>query len=131
MQVYDWDASLATGNREIDEQHRGIFELARRLHESCAECTAGSDEIANAVYGLSDYVTEHFEAEEEMMRAAGYPELSVHVGLHQALTGEVLRITTRYFSHEDVEPEALASFVAEWLRGHIREEDRCFVDFTK
>jgi hemerythrin len=127
VQTYDWDPSLETGNEMIDSQHRGIFELARKLHEACSECTLGGDEIADAVYGLSDYVVEHFADEEALMEAAHYPELSVHRGLHQSLTGKVLSITTRYFQGEDTSPETLAPFLADWLRTHIMEEDRRFI----
>ncbi|PKQ16472.1 MAG: hypothetical protein CVT67_04895 [Actinobacteria bacterium HGW-Actinobacteria-7] len=131
MQIYDWDPSLETGNEQIDEQHKGIFELARKLHEACETCTPEGDEIADAVYGLSDYVVQHFADEEALMEAARYPELSVHRGMHDALTGEVLHITTRYFNEENVEPQSLATFLAGWLRTHIRQEDRRFVDFSR
>lgn len=131
MSAYDWDRSLETGNESIDAQHKGIFELARRLHEACGSCEPGGDEIADAVYGLADYVVEHFSDEEALMDASRYPETSVHRGLHQSLTGEVLRITTRYFQGEDVDPESLALFMAGWLRTHIAEEDRRFVDFCR
>ena len=74
-------------------------------------------------------MVEHFAGEEEMMASVGYPRLSVHRALHAQLTGETLRIATRYFNGEDLSVGSLASFLTDWLRGHILDADLDFVRY--
>ena len=131
MGIYDWDPALETGNDAIDQQHRGIFELARTLAETCEDCSVSDDAVEDAVYSLADYVIQHFSDEEELMSAASYPEFHVHQSLHQTLTAEVLRITSKYFEGQDVTAATLAPFLADWLRTHIRDADKQFAEFTR
>jgi len=139
MSYFPWDSSLETGFPEIDEQHKGLFELADKLAGAIATCTltdeglCEEDEntVADAVYGLTDYCVEHFADEEALMKSAGYPSLSVHCSLHEQLTAETLTITARFFNDEGVVPEALAPFITSWLSDHIRRHDMQFVTYLR
>lgn len=139
MTYFPWDQSLETGYPEIDDQHRGLFNLADKLAVAIATCTLNDDGmceedenvVADAVYGLTDYCVEHFADEEALMKAAGYPSLPVHCSLHEQLTAETLTITARYFNDEGVVPETLAPFITSWLSDHIRRHDMQFVKFLR
>jgi len=122
MAYFEWDSRLETGIDEIDEQHRALFALANDLHDAI-EADRDRDLVENAVYALSEYVTQHFADEEALMERAAYPAIAEHRLLHHDLTAETLRIATRYFSGDDLLPTELAPFVASWLTQHIREVD--------
>lgn len=122
MAYFEWDPSLETGIEQIDDQHRSLFALANELHEA----VVGNDDpelVENAVYALTEYVTQHFADEEALMLDAGFPRLNWHQTLHRDLTAETLRIAARYFNGEDVLPAELAPFLTAWLTEHIREVD--------
>lgn len=123
MAQFDWDPTLETGNETIDDQHRSLFKLAKRLAEACESCKGG-EIVDDAIYRLTDYVLEHFADEEGLMRDSAYPELSSHHVMHELLTGDTLRFTARHFNDDDVAGSELASFVVSWLRIHIEQEDR-------
>ena len=131
MAHFDWDPALETGNEEIDRQHKRLFALSNTLQDAIESDSATDEIIEDAVFGLTDYVTEHFYDEEALMRSSGYPETPVHHSLHEQLTGETLKITARYFNEGDVMPDQLAPFLTSWLRDHIRQSDMRFVAFLR
>lgn len=131
MTYFLWDPSLETGDELIDEQHRSLFALANALQVALAEHRAEADAVANAIYGLTDYVVEHLADEEAMMARAGYPGRSNHRSMHEHLSAETLRLSARYFNGDDVVPDTLAPFVTSWLQEHIRKQDMLFVAFVK
>lgn len=129
MPHFEWTRDLETGNPVIDDQHRSLFALANELHDTIATHEADDETVADAVWRLTDYVTQHFADEQDMMERAAYPALPVHAGLHDYLTGETMRMTARYMNGEGPVPEELARLVTSWLREHIGEADKAFVAF--
>jgi hemerythrin len=123
MDCFAWDVALGTGNELIDEQHRGLFALANSVCETAAENGEDADLVADAIYRLTEYVVQHFADEEALMIQTDYPSFSIHRGLHQHLAAETLSLAARYFNDDDVRPEEIARFLADWLRDHIRSED--------
>lgn len=128
MSCFDWNATLETGYGVVDEQHRRLFALANELNGCALAEEPDADRVAAAVYGLTDYVVEHFAAEEALMRLYDYDETGVHRMLHDQLTRDVLSLAARYFNGEELRPDAIAVFVADWLREHILEQDRRLVE---
>ncbi len=129
MEHFEWTTDLDTGNDEIDGQHRSLFSLANALQDAVGSEDAEADAVADCVWRLTDYVVQHFADEEEMMEAAGYPELSVHRSLHQQLTGETLRLAARFMNDEPLTAAELGPYVAHWLREHIGHADKRFVAY--
>ncbi|GAB4287164.1 MAG: hemerythrin family protein [Coriobacteriia bacterium] len=128
---FEWSSSLETGHADIDEQHRGIFALANRLADAIDRGTDDEDAIADAVYGLTDYVVEHFADEEALMTESGYPEASSHRSVHEHLTAATMSMAARFFNGNAVAAEELGGFVTEWLRKHIGEDDQRFVTWLR
>jgi hemerythrin len=139
MTHFYWDPTLETGVARIDEQHRGLFALANQLQSAIEQCDLEQSErcepeidaLANAIYGLTDYCVEHFADEEDLMLAAGYPQLPTHRSLHEQLAGGTLKYAAQYFNDDDVIPETLAAFFTQWLTDHIRTEDMRFVAYLR
>jgi len=129
MAHFTWTSELETGHGLIDDQHRQLFALANALQDAVESDATDGEAVADCVWALTDYVVEHFADEEELMRDAGYPSLTSHHGMHDYLTGEVLRLAARFMSGEDIAPSTLAPFLAEWLSSHIATSDREFVGF--
>lgn len=123
MARYQWDPALETGYGLIDDQHRELFALANSLCDAEAAGTADAALIADAVYRLTDYVVEHFAAEEGLMREFEYPGIGAHKIEHEQLTGHTILLTARYFNGESVAAREIAEFLGDWLKGHIRAED--------
>lgn len=122
MAYFEWNANLETGIEQVDEQHRSLFALANALHEA-VEADDDPELVENAVYALSEYVTQHFADEEALMAETGFARINWHKTLHRDLTGETMRIAARYFNGDDLLPTELAPLLTSWLTEHIREAD--------
>jgi hemerythrin len=137
-----WNDDLLTGVDKIDDQHKYLFALGARVIESMTACRLAEeaaaaegrkcedveeDALSDAVYGLTDYVVEHFEDEEALMLEWGYPGLAAHQGLHKRMSTRVLDYLTRFINGERIEAERLANMFLDWLTNHIGQEDKAFV----
>jgi hemerythrin-like metal-binding protein len=144
MNVPEFDESLLTGQPLIDEQHRWLFMLAARVSDMVGACElAGpdldpvfapsdpcaprlSDGATEAVYGLLDYVTEHFTDEEGLMRDSAYPAANYHASLHADLSRRLAPFVISEANAEPVDVERLVEFFIDWLTTHILHHDREF-----
>ncbi len=143
MTVPVFDDSLRTGNESIDSQHQWLFSLSARIAHQVAisadvpeglaagvvRASQEQDSIAEAIYGLIDYITEHFSDEEDLMTAAGYPGASDHKLLHDDLSSRVGGFTVRYMNGNRLAAQELVGFFNEWLTSHIMVHDRAFADW--
>lgn len=146
MAVPVFDESLRIGYPAIDDQHVGLFRLAARIEEKIGTCSLDEvpeqlsedddgcvertdDAVADAVYGLVDYATEHFDDEEAIMAEAGFPQAAVHAALHAELSERVGSYLIKLIGEEPVVAGELVDFFTTWLRTHIECEDRAFIEW--
>ena len=121
---------LKTGIVIVDIQHlwliRMIAELdvinRRRMKE--AKISDESRRLFNGILLQTvDYINQHFQAEEEIMRHFNFPGLAGHVNAHRAFAGSV---SNRGKVNPADDPQVVARLVAdlkEWLISHIAVED--------
>jgi len=88
MAIVEWSDDFKLGEAEIDREHWGLFALINDLSDKHAQ-GAGDASITSAIDALAAYVDVHFQHEERLMRAVGYPELDSHIELHVALARRV------------------------------------------
>ncbi len=114
-----WTSALALGVPEIDQQHRELFRRVDQLLEGMLEGERG--EVAKLLGFLGQYVITHFGAEEELMRARGYPGYADHKAEHDLFLECLARLeeehrTTGLTSRLVVRVNRQ---VADWLRDHV------------
>lgn len=118
-----WSEAFSVGIPEIDSDHRILFDLAGQIVEA-----ANGEEAAVVTGGvllaLSDYADYHFEREERVMRAVGYPGEADHTIGHEKLRATVNQMAARYQADPNaVAASELAAFLLNWLTNHILDED--------
>jgi len=132
MPSIPWDPALETGNATIDAQHKTLFSLVNQLHDAAIE--GRTEQAVTEVLGrLVLYVETHFAEEQRLMARSGYPvdELVSHVEAHTALTAQTAEIVARQRRGELTTVLPVAEFLVEWLRTHIRQVDKRFVDYVR
>jgi hemerythrin-like metal-binding protein len=76
---------------------------------------------------LTRYTLQHFTAEEALMASVRYPHLPAHRRKHEELAKQTREIVGAYRSGKLVLSITLSTFLADWLRHHIKEEDMAVV----
>lgn len=119
-----WTDALLTGIKEIDDQHKVLFDVIARLEQA-----VGADDKWSAVHfalvELTSYVTIHFAVEEALLRLHDYPALDAHIASHRAFSAALADIK-KHSIREDVS-DAMTTLVKAWLAQHIGKEDIAYV----
>jgi len=128
--AYMWDPGLTVGVRPIDAQHKELFQ---RIEELLVALRAqkGKEESTRLMDFLSDYVVQHFGAEEKLMKEHAYPKMAAHLAQHERfialfseLKGELQAKGTTLSLALRINTE-----VGNWLREHILRVDRALAEF--
>lgn len=126
---FTWDKKYATGIIEIDAQHQYLFALTNRLLRNVAEKVSLAT-IAVTIAQLEDYVAEHFQREEAMLRRAKYVELAKHKEQHQKLRSQLAQYALR-LQDQSLSITDFARFMQLWLSKHILHEDMKYIPTVK
>lgn len=117
-----WKPEYSVGHREIDTQHKYLFELCRSLAAIC-KIAENRLSMEQALLSLLDYVDFHFSDEEKYYR--DHPEFELHRDIHQQFINQAKDFETRFHKHE-LDPEEVVTFLYKWLVDHIIGIDRRF-----
>lgn len=130
METLEFAPGLHLGIELIDKQHGRFFELMNQL----IEADAGDEHqrlVADIIGELSDYVTDHFGTEEELMARFKYPELEAHQELHAQFATRVEEFKQAFAAGEiGLEDQIMASLV-DWFTGHVMQEDMKYLELFR
>ena len=123
---YQFTSDCMTGIKEIDDEHRQLFESVNEVFDELEKEGDESQKIMKLLVAeLKDYAAEHFAHEEAYMEKTGDPELESQRSEHRYFTEKVNAI-----SFDDLTPEnakkqlpELMEFIAHWLYHHILSSD--------
>ena len=87
LMLVEWNADLVTGNEDIDNQHRELFDKTNQLYD--AVDNGEKDAIFKILEFLGEYVQVHFTDEEKFMLESGYDGYEEHKKVHDELVEEV------------------------------------------
>ncbi|MDP6926406.1 MAG: bacteriohemerythrin [Rhodospirillales bacterium] len=100
MPLFEWSDDYETGIPDIDKDHKEIFSLINRLHDSPKKFFSQS-EIEEVIARLLAYVRYHFEREENLLSVIGYGELESHAASHKALAKQMNDYAQLYRSYPE------------------------------
>lgn len=87
MKPPKWMPSFELGVKEIDDEHRDLFDCVLRIHataeqEDLAQCAAFTEKFLAAA-------RRHFEKEEAFLAQVGYPDTVEHKAFHERLMPQI------------------------------------------
>lgn len=128
MTFLSWNDDYLIGDATIDTEHRELFRLINEFH---SRWQAGRErrEIALVLTQLVRYAEEHFQHEEALMAAAGYPLLDEHRRVHEELVESIFVLHEEYVKQEGNIELKTMKFVRNWLVEHIVHNDYLFRDY--
>ena len=123
MPFLEWKDAYNIGVKEIDMQHRGLFDIIDKLFTSRMYESDGKY-FALTLHKFYEYVQIHFSTEERYMEEAQYPRYTEHQQEHELFTTQVSKLMQDV---EDKEPQIenkVLAFLKEWYLAHILGTDR-------
>ncbi len=129
MAFITWTEALETGVSPVDGQHRHLVNLINSLEEA-VRAGAGEGALQSLFAELVTYTKEHFQAEEELMEAAGYPALGRHKLFHDYFTKRLSGFVSLYNGADPAVAEDLLSFLKLWFLEHVTQTDHEYVPYV-
>ena len=125
-----WSEALCTGIGQIDQEHRGLFEIYAELY---AGIRAGASpvQLYAILFKLTTHAEAHFKAEEIQMMAVAFPDFRAHQALHVQLLREVGLLTLEFGDPAKETPRRLLEILRPWLLDHIVNADTAFATWVK
>ena len=129
MLFIPWQPAMSMGIEALDEEHRLLIGMINSLHEQWASGDA-REKARETLMEMRRYAFNHFQHEEGMMLADGYPRLEEHQAQHEGF-----RVRLRHFeelAHQGKEsPSDVLTFLSDWLTNHILASDRDYARFVR
>ena len=118
-----WKDDLSVGIESIDDDHKKLLTLINNLQTAVYYPTGEAFE-RQALQELVDYTKYHFEREEQLMLANGYPDFEAHKRQHEEMIVKVGGFLEAYENDRDGTVDELTTFLKTWLIQHIAGTDQ-------
>jgi hemerythrin-like metal-binding protein len=122
---------MSVGVPLLDSDHKALVQLINQLHNALEDKKESS--ILDQIFeSLVAYIELHFEREEQVMEACGYPEISEHKEEHLCFTQNMHYMRHRYFNGEGAEvSRELLVYLKDWLNNHILIQDMAYKPYVE
>ncbi|MDR3481766.1 MAG: diguanylate cyclase [Burkholderiaceae bacterium] len=125
-----WREHFCGGNRQLDAQHRGLFDDCNNLLDMILSGSSRG-EIESAIDAMLRNIVSHFCDEEKLFMATDYTSAAEHRRLHAALADRAAALIDQ-FKRGEVQIGALFQFLArDLVANHILREDRAFFPYLR
>lgn len=130
--TFTWKDQLATGIKEIDDQHKELIHNISNLLLACNN-GKGKEEINNIINYLDSYITEHFKAEERYMNNYNYPNIQDHKSEHEKFVKNFILLKDQFYREGPSSFFALQinQNIVNWLIVHVHKTDKKLAQFLK
>lgn len=130
MDLIKWRDSYGTGVVSMDNQHRKIIDLINDLYKKIRkEESYGS--VQDVLAEMMKYAEEHFEAEENLLKANGFKDFDEHISKHQSYRERLTALMAESTNDPDAAVKSTYGFLRQWWMGHIVDEDKKYGEFLK
>lgn len=98
----------------------------------CVERGSSDERVSQTISHLIDYVERHFEREEMLFIETDYPDVQMHLAMHQDITKTVRDIAAIYKTRPDaINIQEVLEFLKKWLTNHILKADQGYIEYLK
>jgi hemerythrin len=123
-----WDESYSVKINTFDNHHKKLFELVNEFFDAM-KAKKDKEIKEKTLAALADYTVYHFAAEEKVMIEHSYPNYAAHKAAHTNLLETVTDLNERIKSGAPVMSAEVISFLANWLKSHIKEVDKAYSQY--
>ena len=123
----EWNERFNIGVDSIDNAHRKLFSIVRKLLNLSRNENHGQWACAEGIKYFKSYAIEHFANEEAYMQSIGYKDYEMHKDLHDNMRYKTLPALEKDLLESNYSQESIQHFLGiclGWLTVHIMIEDR-------
>ncbi len=121
--AFAWKKDYSVNVRELDEQHKVLFEMVNNLCEAFTHLSDKSFFIGK-LGELTEYAGFLFSREETLMKKCGYHDLDYHAKEHKRLMQDIDSFGKRFSSGTAVTGMEFLDFLKDWLVNHTLVVDK-------
>jgi hemerythrin-like metal-binding protein len=129
MELIKFEKKFETKIKEIDEQHKVLFEIFNKLY-SLLLSPHSFNEIQDILNQLTEYTLFHFANEEKLMERYSYPKLDEHLNMHHSFIKKVETFKLKYEMGDMLLNTHIFTYIYDWLTNHILFADKDFANYT-
>ena len=118
MKKIDWKPEYSVQNAVLDKQHRGLLDL----YNQTVEKYDVGDDMYDVFEALANYIAEHLESEEALMREKNFARYLAHKKEHDSFRTRVMDLMVQYNNESPLVKSRLGWFISDWLKTHIFSE---------
>jgi hemerythrin len=124
-----WTKAMSVGVPELDDDHKGLFELINRV-DAQVEDESPFDLVRQSLMALRRYAEFHFAREEAVMLRCDFAGLTHHREEHRHFVVQVQEIDGQLDGDPDASAifvrDKLSGFLHDWWRHHILIQDKAY-----
>lgn len=123
-----WSKQYETGNEQVDNEHKEIFRLVKKILDDSFE--SREEKIDTAIKFMADYIINHFRGEEALMLESDYPAMEEHKKLHADFIDVILDLIERVINETDNLKNHLDvnNIIVSWFISHVLDKDKAMID---
>lgn len=130
MSYFKWASDMVIDDGPIDQDHLHLVQLVNDLHSATSE-GQGKEVVGQILDQLLAYTADHLSREEQLMRAAGFPNLERHQQGHAKFIAQLQALKQRYDAGSLAVAAQLSAVLRDWLSLHIRRSDKELLAYLK
>jgi len=126
-----WQEKYETGNKQVDNEHKEIFNLVQKVIDAAFENRG--EKIETIIDFLANYTIKHFKHEERLMLESNYPNLHVHKKQHSDFLDEVVKLKDKVALEKDSAANnvAINKVIVNWLTSHVLGSDMVMAEYYR
>lgn len=126
--LFFWTDQLRVNNARMDEQHQQIVAAINTVYRHLRK-NADSATLNESLEALFRMTEAHFQEEQALFSATGYPESDAHIETHAAIIEQLQSFQEKIRQGEENVSEEMMVFFKDWLLKHIMSVDRTYVPY--
>lgn len=128
MNFFEWKDNYSVGIKEIDDQHKKLFEIVNQLYNAFQYNTQ-NEEMMEILENLASYTKYHFKTEENLFTKYNYGQQKEHIALHEEFVDKVKKWIDANKAGKTSITYEIMNFLRNWLVNHIQDEDKKYLAF--
>lgn len=123
MPLLTWEQKHSVGVKELDDQHKKLFEIINRLFDAM-QASKDITELNAILADMDDYAHYHFATEEKYFDQFNFEDKEAHTAQHRAFDEKAENFIKKNALGDSTLSFDVLDFLEDWWLGHINNVDK-------